>query len=185
MKKAFTIVELLVVMAVIGILITLAVVGIQAVQKSQREVVRQNDLRNVSAVLANYYTKFKAYPRSESLAPTGAAIVASAGTNINFDGKEKLSFSDVNLATSTNTNYSVTLAALGVKFVSIPAWGNGTLPAAGCTVGATESNTGDPLSPSADQWYILYRASTATPQSYTLAACTENGWSANQGTKID
>ena len=43
MKRAFTIVELLVVMAVIGILITLAVVGIQAIQKAQRETVRMND----------------------------------------------------------------------------------------------------------------------------------------------
>ena len=38
MKKAFTIVELLVVMAIIGILLTLAVVGIQQLQKQQMEV---------------------------------------------------------------------------------------------------------------------------------------------------
>jgi prepilin-type N-terminal cleavage/methylation domain-containing protein len=61
-KKSFTIVELLVVMAVIGILITLAVVGIQALQKSQRELTRQNDLRNISAAMAQFYSKFRRYP---------------------------------------------------------------------------------------------------------------------------
>ncbi len=62
MKKAFTIVELLVVMAVIGILISLAVVGIQALQRSQRETTRLNDIRNFDAKLAEYYTKYRHYP---------------------------------------------------------------------------------------------------------------------------
>jgi len=183
MKKAFTIVELLVVMAVIGILITLAVVGIQAVQKSQRETVRQNDLRNISAVLASYYTKFKAYPKAFTSGPL-AAITADAATNVTFNGTS-LAFSDVNSATFTNTNYTAPLSGLGAKLTSIPAWGAGATPTATCVVGNTELANGTVLGPSADVWYIFYRATTNTPQSYTLAACTENGWSGNQGTKVD
>ncbi|MEI6887483.1 MAG: prepilin-type N-terminal cleavage/methylation domain-containing protein [bacterium] len=61
-KKAFTIVELLVVMAVIGVLLSLAVFGIQALQKSQRETQRLNDLRNIQGTLESFYSKNRRYP---------------------------------------------------------------------------------------------------------------------------
>jgi prepilin-type N-terminal cleavage/methylation domain-containing protein len=72
MRKAFTIVELLVVMAVISILISLAVVGIQAIQKSQRELSRQNDIRNIAGAMAEYYAKNRVYPLNYSWFSVGS-----------------------------------------------------------------------------------------------------------------
>jgi len=180
MKKAFTIVELLVVMAVIGILITLAVVGIQAVQKSQRETTRVNDVKNMSATLASYYSKYRYYPQSAVASVTGTVIdgTASATENIKYTSPI-ITLTD---SAAVDTSFTLTLSSLGAKVISAPAWG-----AAGasitCAVGGSEGAT--TLAPSADQWYIFYRAQTSTPQSYTLASCTENGWSTNFGSKID
>jgi prepilin-type N-terminal cleavage/methylation domain-containing protein len=75
--RAFTIVELLVVMAVIGILVSLAVVGIQAIQRSQRETVIANDLRNIQAALVQYYAKYRAYP----------AVVDDLSDELKFDNQ--------------------------------------------------------------------------------------------------
>ena len=182
MKKAFTIVELLVVMAVIGILITLAVVGIQALQKSQRETVRQKDVRNISATLASYYTKNRAYPISDA-ADKAATVAAAAGTtNLIYTGGSNPTITFTNLGTVTPSTFSLALSGLGAKIHSVDDWGALGANVA-CTLGAAEG--AQVLGPTADQWYIMYRATTASPQSYTLAACTENGWSANFGTKID
>jgi len=85
MKKAFTIVELLVVMAVIGILITLAVVGIQAIQKAQRETTRLNDIQNLSGMLSEYFAKYRQYPKTVSYDDATSDIkVDSLGPNVGF-----------------------------------------------------------------------------------------------------
>lgn len=56
-KKAFTLVELLVVMVIIGILIGLAVFGLSAAQKSARDTNRKNDARNMITALETYALK--------------------------------------------------------------------------------------------------------------------------------
>ncbi|MEI6462202.1 MAG: type II secretion system protein [bacterium] len=73
MKKAFTIVELLVVMAVIGVLISLSIVGVQAVQKAQRETSRLTDLSNIQGALESYFQKYERYPLQQELGTTYVA----------------------------------------------------------------------------------------------------------------
>ena len=70
-KKAFTLVELLVVMVIIGILIGLAVFGLSAAQKSARDTNRKNDVRNMMTAMETWaLKKGGAYPDN------------TAGTNI-------------------------------------------------------------------------------------------------------
>ena len=181
MKKAFTIVELLVVMAVIGILITLAVVGIQALQKSQRETTRLNDLKNFNATLASYYSKYRAYPLATTTKHDDV-FSATLTDNLTVVGGTAPTVTFTEVGSVTATNFIVPISSLGMKIHSFSDWG-----ANGVNVGcvSTGAEGDDNLVATADQWYIEYRTGTGLPQSYTLAACTENGWSGNQGTKVD
>ena len=61
-NKSFTIVEIMVVMAVIGIIMTLSIVGIQAAQKQQRVTVITNDVNQFKLMLASYYSEYRRYP---------------------------------------------------------------------------------------------------------------------------
>jgi prepilin-type N-terminal cleavage/methylation domain-containing protein len=78
LKEAFTLVELLVVMVIIGILIGLAVFGLSAAQKSARDTNRRNDVRNIVNALETYAIKNGgAYP--------GAATLGGSGDSRTFD----------------------------------------------------------------------------------------------------
>jgi general secretion pathway protein G len=180
MKKAFTIVELLVVMAVIGILITLAVVGIQAIQKAQRETVRLNDVRSVQSTLESYYSKFKKYPAADGQAAIGAAYAAGASQNLKWaSGTSKLTFGDPAASPSaTDSSFSLVFQALGV----VPVSSTGAGKVGTCNAAATNLASSI-YTATADVWYVVYKTSTgsANPQSYSLYACTENGFSDNFG----
>ena len=157
-KKAFTIVELLVVMAVIGVLLSLAVFGIQALQKNQRETQRLNDLRNVQGTLESFYSKNKRYPLDTEL-------TIPAGTS-NF------------VVTTGVGNGSPTFATIPIQSLTPTIDGSkaysGTLANAPCTTPAT-----------ADTWVLNYRIATTSPQEYALFGCTENGTTTNLGSKND
>lgn len=60
--KGFTVVELLITIAVIGILITIAVVGYTKVQNTARNAQRLDDMNRVAELLDIYYTKNGSYP---------------------------------------------------------------------------------------------------------------------------
>ncbi|MEI6462219.1 MAG: type II secretion system protein [bacterium] len=79
--KAFTIVELLVVMAVIGVLLSLAVFGIQALQKNQRETQRLQDLKNIQGSLESYYSKYRRYPVVNELIIDGSNFKITIGNS--------------------------------------------------------------------------------------------------------
>lgn len=180
MKKAFTIVELLVVMAVIGILITLAVVGIQAIQKAQRETSRLNDLRSVQSTLEAYYSKFKYYPIA-----TAQTVANSATQNLKYDtATGTITFYEKD--GSTVTTFSTTPQQKGLMAQSATA-GQGGLRIHGTTYAAITTclTDGSAQAATPDQWQIYYKTGSGTPQSYALGACTENGMSANLGPKAD
>lgn len=175
MRKAFTIVELLVVMAVIGILITLAVVGIQAIQKAQRETTRLNDMRNLLAFIEEYNSKFRMYPKHYSF-----FINDTSG-----EGKVICIYRPEGWYSGVDTNCTISNIGTGLynrlifQQPGAEIYGNNfsgvdidttvTAPGGDCEV---------PKSP--DNWTIYYRSNIGIngveyPQQFGLYACTENG----------
>ena len=61
-KKGFTLVELLIVIAIIGILATLAVVALQNARQSARDAKRIADIRQIQTALELYYNARGQYP---------------------------------------------------------------------------------------------------------------------------
>ncbi len=67
-KKGFTLVELMVVVAVIAILATALLVGLGGARKRARDARRVSDVRQVQNVLELYYAKTGHYPDANSWA---------------------------------------------------------------------------------------------------------------------
>ena len=67
-KKAFTLVELLVVVAIIAILASALLVGLGGARQKARDARRIADLRNVQSALEVYYARHNEYPTSTSWA---------------------------------------------------------------------------------------------------------------------
>lgn len=57
--------ELLVVMAILGVLIVAGLGSFTSSQKKSRDVKRKNDLRQISLALETYYNDFGSYPESD------------------------------------------------------------------------------------------------------------------------
>ncbi|MEI6887484.1 MAG: type II secretion system protein [bacterium] len=163
-KKSFTIVELLVVMAVIGVLLSLAVFGIQALQKSQRETQRLQDLKNIQGELQSYYSKYKRYPIYD--------VGLQVDTSTNEFVLLKPSTSDYGV--DANVFSRIPIQSLtAVKYYA-------GYDAANCTTEDTANNETHDLTASADTWYVLYSAADFA-QEYGLFGCTENGRTINYG----
>lgn len=62
MKKAFTLVELLIVMVIIGILATIGLGSFRTAQMKGRDAQRKSDLRQISEALELFYSDYGKYP---------------------------------------------------------------------------------------------------------------------------
>ncbi len=77
MKKGFTLVELLVVMAIMGILATLLVGGFQTAQFRGRDAQRKSDLKQLANSLELFYNDYGFYPSADA----GGKILGCPYTN--------------------------------------------------------------------------------------------------------
>jgi len=92
-NKGFSLVELLVVLAIVGILMALAVGGIRIVQQVNRDTQRKSLARDIQLALESYQEKENEYPDSISLNQQGGGckgvqIVAGEEevcSSVNFD----------------------------------------------------------------------------------------------------
>jgi len=64
LRNGFTLLELLVVLAIIAILIAIGVAAFSAAQLRARDAQRKSDLKTIASALENYYAKNKLYPDS-------------------------------------------------------------------------------------------------------------------------
>lgn len=77
MKKGFTLIEVLVVVAIIGILSSLVLVGLGGARAKGRDARRISDLKNIQNGLELYFAKYGQYPSSltdTNLAGSGGVV---------------------------------------------------------------------------------------------------------------
>lgn len=66
-KKAYTLIEMLMVVAIIGVLASSIIIGLGASRASARDARRITDLKNTQTVLELYYNKYGFYPRAGNI----------------------------------------------------------------------------------------------------------------------
>ncbi|HEX2477198.1 MAG TPA: DUF1559 domain-containing protein [Lacipirellulaceae bacterium] len=77
--RAFTLVELLVVIAIIGILVALLLPAIQAAREAARRISCQNNIKNLTLAVLNYENQKKGLPPAVQLNPTAGEIWVDSG----------------------------------------------------------------------------------------------------------
>lgn len=90
MKKGFTLVELLVVMAIMGILVILVAGGFRTSQMRGRDAQRKSDLKQIATALEAFINDYGVYPAASSgriLACPYSTGVCAWGTGEFTDGK--------------------------------------------------------------------------------------------------
>lgn len=76
-QKGFTLIEVLIVVAIIGLLASIVLVGLGSFRARGRDARRVADLRQTQNALELYYTKNSAYPTSASWSALEAALVGA------------------------------------------------------------------------------------------------------------
>lgn len=69
-RQGFTLIEMLIVIAIIGILSSVVLVGLGPIQRRGRDARRQSDLRNAQNALELYYNKCGHYPGTSDCSGT-------------------------------------------------------------------------------------------------------------------
>lgn len=77
--KAFTLIELLIVIVIIGIMVTIASFGIRGSRETARDAKRRTDLQTIKAALELYYTDCGAYPTPTSGSPPNPIESSGSG----------------------------------------------------------------------------------------------------------
>lgn len=76
-NHAFTLVELLVVISIIGILVAVSIFGLSGARESSRDARRKTDLESIRSGLELYRADCNAYPANLSTSLTGSGTPAS------------------------------------------------------------------------------------------------------------
>jgi len=91
MNFGFTLIELMVVLAIIGILATLSAFGLQQARESSRDAQRKSDLQTIRLALEQYRTDCNAYPVESGIFSTlhssFSTPASCTGTAVNFIAK--------------------------------------------------------------------------------------------------
>lgn len=130
-KKGFTLLELIVAMAIIAVLMGLSLFGIQSVQRSQRDTERRAALSNINLEIAAYYGDHGSYPTSITFTKVNGtestATIAGTTKVVSLKGAAKLGDNTSKKSDTTGTYYCyVNKGAtyqLGVHLEGSESWG--------------------------------------------------------------
>lgn len=117
--KGFTLVELLVVMAILGVLATLIVGGFRTAQLRGRDGQRKSDLKNIANALEIYYSDYGVYPPSASgliLGCTAPTEACSWGSDQFADIKGTVYFKTLPVDPNQDQNYYYRAFSTNKKF---------------------------------------------------------------------
>ena len=90
-RKAFTLIELFVVISIIGILVSISVVGWVSVAQRGRDSTRKSDLARIKQVLAQQYSDTRTYPIFEA----GQGLIYAATWQLMKNGSTNCGRTDV------------------------------------------------------------------------------------------
>jgi prepilin-type N-terminal cleavage/methylation domain-containing protein len=110
-KKGFTLIEILIVVAIIAILASVVLVGLGPTQQAGRDARRISDLSEVQNGLELYYNKCGYYPGASNATDATCDASAPGGT-----------------AVTAYTNMAGELQAIGIGISSVPVDPNNTAP---------------------------------------------------------
>lgn len=150
-RKAFTLVELLIVVIIIGILATLIVVSYNGARAKARDSVRKTDLRNIETAMNRYYLEFNTY-----------FVKNKAGTYSGWRGSGEGCFG-FDIAGSTDWPLAPSRALYDQGFLSVPLIKDPLKPA------------------DCRRDYLLYTCTGTTqfdPIHFSISATLENGTAA-------
>jgi prepilin-type N-terminal cleavage/methylation domain-containing protein len=88
-KNAFTLIELMVAMGIIGVLVTLSLLGIVIVQRSLRDTQRRDAASAIRLSIESHYTGAAVYPSSLTMSGAGTVMTAGNGGSITLSGPAK------------------------------------------------------------------------------------------------
>ena len=84
-KKGFTIIEVVLVLAIAGLIFLMVFVALPALQRSQRDTARRNDMARVSTSLVQYQTNYSSAASNLPVGPSGY-IASTTSSDINAGG---------------------------------------------------------------------------------------------------
>ncbi|MDR3582450.1 MAG: type II secretion system protein [Candidatus Pacebacteria bacterium] len=115
-EKGFTLIEILIVVAIIAVLASIVIVGVGPAQQSGRDARRISDLQNVRNGLQLYYSKCGFYPGATSGSTLCPAQTNSyAGMTTALTGSN-LGISSIPVDPSSNRNYYYAASADGSSY---------------------------------------------------------------------
>lgn len=174
-RKSFTIVEIMVVMAVIGIIMTLSIVGIQAAQKQQRVTTINNDMNQFKLALASYYSDYRQYPA------TANEIVFDTSRNeiCLFEPSPAQWHGDGKCSDTTGKVATIKLSQPGVVLSSPNNYEWHYTPCSLAEATSWGLPDQDIVIPTPEQWVLDYRIAgdqdTSRSQAYKIRFCDESG----------
>jgi prepilin-type N-terminal cleavage/methylation domain-containing protein len=107
-ERGFTLVELLIVIAIIGVLMGLALAGMRFAQQRARDLQRENAVRNISTALESYYVDNQKYPAGSTSINQLVTTTLSEYLEDSFELPGGVKYTDFGYITGTNAlSYSV------------------------------------------------------------------------------
>ncbi|MEO6728547.1 MAG: type II secretion system protein [Candidatus Dojkabacteria bacterium] len=102
-KKAFTLIELMVAMGIIGVLMTMSILGISIVQSSLRNTQRRDAVNSMNLAINTYFSNFGIFPSA-----TGSTGVVFTTTTMSINGTKVLDLKGPTTADALKTDDSHT-----------------------------------------------------------------------------
>ncbi len=104
--KGFTLLELIIAMAIVAVLIGLSVIGIQTVQRSQRDTERRAYLNTINLEITAYYGDTSTYPATVTITGTPRITVnISANRTVTLKGAAVSLAASATASTSQGSKY--------------------------------------------------------------------------------